>query len=445
MLHEKALHGGVRDESDLGTAVAPPRRGAEARPLTPGEAARADQIARRLHAGIGALVGGLPVHAHGASGMSRHLDVVRNTCQRVVAALAEPSPGPALLARLPGVKGMRLLVEGFRQRGADAGDLAAMSAAIEQFAEFIKESAGSQSKLARRLASEPAREEPGRTAPSSAPGLAVRRRLYDAATDLMGRRCDLGVTIYAYRLEPSDPSHLERAMATGDIGQVARPSAMPRSVVLGNVKFQEEDDRALPYESLDHTPAHGSTPHALLEEFCSKPLPLVTSRGSQRRLVHVIDSGPHGTDEPIDFVVANRSIHPSTLPDGRSALEGVWKLVNYPTRHLVFDVFLHRSMERLYRPGIETQMWSPGLDIAPAERWLTRFPNGPRLQLLGAGIEHAHTDAFPRYVELAAAFFGKLGWDPADFVGFRCEVEYPIWRSGYFMTFEHLDAADAER
>ena len=38
---------------------------------------------------------------------------------------------------------------------------------------------------------------------------------------------------------------------------VAGPSAMPRAVILGNVKFQEEQDRMLPYESLDHTPAHG--------------------------------------------------------------------------------------------------------------------------------------------------------------------------------------------
>jgi hypothetical protein len=231
-------------------------------------------------------------------------------------------------------------------------------------------------------------------------------------------------------------------MVTGEIGQVAGPSAMPRAVILGNVKFQEPGAGAHPYESLDHTPAHGHTPHLLLEEFCSKPLPLVTSRASERKLVQTIDHGAAGEGHPIDFVVANRSVHPSTLPGtNRPALEGVWKLVNYPTRHLVFDVFLHHEMERMFRPGIDVQLWGPNLDVKSSDRWLTRFPDVPRLQLLGAGLGHAQTPTYTRYVELAQTFFSKMGWSPDEFVGFRCEVDYPIWRSGYFMTFEHLNGA----
>jgi len=117
-------------------------------------------------------------------------------------------------------------------------------------------------------------------------------------------------------------------------------------------------------------------------------------------------------------------------------------LINYPTRHLIFDVFLHRDMEREFRPGIDVQLWAPNLDTRPADRWLTRFPDVPRLQLLGTGVAHAQTPAYPRYVELVRTFFDQVGWSPEDFVGFRCEVDYPIWRSGYFMSFEHLETAE---
>jgi hypothetical protein len=415
------------------------RMAAAVKPLDPTENARARQIAARLRSALQSLVDGIPEHARGASVMSRHLGVTRNACQRVVTVLAQPSTTPALLARMPGVQGLRLLVDGFRGRGADAADVAAAESAIERFEEFIRDAAGSHSKLVRRLSTASTAPKSGQEEVADRSPLTARQHLFAAASEVMGRHCESQVTIYAYRLDPTDDTRLERAMLTGDFGQVSTPWAMPRAVVLGNVKFQEPEKGSRSYESLDHTPAHGHTQHSLLEEFCSKPLPVVTSRGTERRLVQAIDQRSTG-NQPIDFVVANRSVHAATLPGTNdSALEGVWKLVNYPTRHLVFDVFLHRDMERLYRPGIDVQLWGPNLDIPPADRWLKRFPDVPRLQLLGTGIGHAHTHVFPRYVELASTFFRRLAWSPDDFVGFRCEVDYPIWRGGYFMTFEESD------
>jgi hypothetical protein len=33
------------------------------------------------------------------------------------------------------------------------------------------------------------------------------------------------------------------------------------------------------------------------------------------------------------------------------------------------------------------------------------------------------------------------GADPDDFVGVRCEVEFPIWRAGYCVTFDFAEGA----
>ena len=405
--------------------------------LEPGEAARAEQVARRLQATLRSLVATLPEHARGASGMARQLSVLRSTCQRVVAVLADSSATPAMLVRLPGAKGLPLLLAGFRQTGADEGDVAAAEAAVEQFDAFIKAVAGSQSRLARRLSRPaPTRQRadsitPGRVAEQA------RRQLFAAAADVTGRSSDVLISIYAFRIDPTDPGRLERAMATGEIAIVARTDAMPRAVILGNVKPEDRDPTRPPFESLDHTPAHGSTPHALLDDFCTMPLPLVTSRGSAGKLVQTIDHRALPDGHPIDFVVANRTVHPSTLAGSdRSSLEGVWKLVNYPTRHLVFDVYLHQDIERNFRPAIDVQLWGPNLDIHSADRWLTRIPHPPRLVLLGSGLDRAPTDAFPRHADLTRHFFDRLNWRPEEFVGFRCEVAYPVWRGGYFMTFE---------
>jgi len=70
-----------------------------------------------------------------------------------------------------------------------------------------------------------------------------------------------------------------------------------------------------------------------------------------------------------------------------------------------------------------------------------RFPSQPRLELLGYGLDRMHTASYPRQRELATFLFDHLGWDPNDFVGFRCELPHPIWRAGYCMSFEYIPGA----
>ncbi len=413
--------------------------------LTAEETDRAERVARRLHAALGALVAKLPEHARGASGMARQLSVIRSTCQRVAAGLAESASEPRLLVQLPGVLGLTQLLAGFRRDGADEADLAAAEAAVEQFGEVIRDLAGSQARLARRLRSPGAAPPRHRAASPAQSAEAARRLLFNAAVEITGRSSEVQLSVYAFRLDPDDPARLERALVSGEIGIVTRPNAMPGAVVLGSVKQERPDPEHPSFETLDRAPAHGATPHALLTEFCTKPLPLITSRSAAGKLVQAIDHAAVPDGQPVDLVLANRSVHPACQPESnRSSMEGVWKLINSPSRHLIFDVYLHADMERHFRPGIDSQLWGPNLDVQPADRWLTRVPHGPRLVLLGPGLEHAAADAHPRHAETTRRFFEQLDWPADEFVGFRCEVAYPVWRGGYFMTFEEVSGAGDE-
>jgi len=38
----------------------------------------------------------------------------------------------------------------------------------------------------------------------------------------------------------------------------------------------------------------------------------------------------------------------------------------------------------------------------------------------------------------------RLGWAASEFVGYRCEVEFPIWRAGYCMLFDFAQPGGAE-
>jgi hypothetical protein len=108
---------------------------------------------------------------------------------------------------------------------------------------------------------------------------------------------------------------------------------------------------------------------------------------------------------------------------------------SFPTRRLVFEVFLHRDIARRCIPGIQVHLWQPD-QRAGMSRWSTQFPGGPRLEVLSAGPAAAATAAYPRHADLLGDVLGQVGWDAHDFVGYRCDTTYPVWRAAYVMLFD---------
>lgn len=404
-----------------------------AEPLSSEQWGRAERLASRLRGELGSIVEALPEHARSASGMARHIGVVRNTCQRVVSVLHESAPDAGSLARLPGVKGLEQFLEGCAGVGVDRDLIALAQTAVLDFDRFIKENAGSQSKLADRIA---AAETPADA--HALCSLEARADLFNAAVNVTGRACEVAISLEAYRPSPDHDDRIERAVVNALIQTSVTPGGIPASILAGDTLDPDEEPQPQPV-SLDRKPARGVTPSAILSEFSTSPLPTVTTRGPGSQLVQVVDPDRLEPGQTFDVVTARHFVHPRHNPDGTPALDAVWSLVNCPSRRLIFDLYLHREMERLVRPAIDAQMWYPNLASPLGDRWLTRFPAQPKLQLLGVGVSGAESPFYPRHAQLTRHVFERLGWDPTELVGFRCEVEYPIWRAGYCMTLE--DAA----
>ncbi|MFI4896568.1 MAG: hypothetical protein ACIARR_01955, partial [Phycisphaerales bacterium JB059] len=349
-------------------------------PLSSEQFGRAERLASRLQGELRSIVQAFPAHAQGASGMARHIDVVRNTCQRVVSVLQETHPDAETLIRLPGVKGLDQFLDGALRSGADADAVELARAAVRDFERFIKENAGSQSKLAERIAST---ARPGAPAPRLC-DLEARAHLYQAAVGVTGRSCEVAISIEAYRPVPGDASRIERAVVNGLIQTGVTPGGIPASILAGDTLDPDEEPQPSPV-SLDNEPTRGATPSSILSAFSSSPLPLVTTRGSGSQLVQVIDPERVEPGTLFDIVTARRFIHPSRNPDATPALDAVWSLVNCPSQRLLFDVYFHRDMERRFRPSIDAQLWYPSLESPAGAPGLTRFPAQPKLQLLGVG------------------------------------------------------------
>lgn len=401
--------------------------------LTPSERTALEQAARRAHGELKAVLLLLPAGARAAAGLSRLLNLDRTTCHRIVASLAETNPGPDLLTRLPGTRGLRQFIAAARVHGVGEGETAAADAAVDAADRVVREIAGSQSHLARRLRA--ANGSPPR--PADPDGLrSAAERLFNAGVELTGRWSETALLVQVYRPLDGEPSRIDRATISGFIGHRARPDALPLVVTQKTITFLEPD-QTQDFATLGRRNFRGRLDNAVLEDYSTRPLPVVTARGPRGGMVQTIDPAASGGEGPVDVVIARRADKPALHPaQDDPPVQEVWYSVRFPARRLVFDTYLHRSMARECIPSLSLHLFPPDMQGPASERWLTRHPRGPRLQVLGGDIDHAAPAAYPRYPQLLKAVLGALEWPEGDFVGYRCEVEYPVWNGVYIMAFD---------
>jgi hypothetical protein len=412
-------------------------------PLSHEEAQLAERAMRRLHEQLRAFLAGLPSDGRTASGMARVLSVDRTTCQRLVFTASRPYPGLTMLERLPGGRGIRQVVEAARSVGLDGEAIAALETAVGRFEEVLQTLGGSRSALLRRIGATPAAAGPRRDG-SLDQAVTARQRMFEAAAELTGRCSDTWVAVYVYhplQVGSGSPATIEVARAHGLIGHAARPDAVP--LTFHNFTSKQDarskgDDDTAPVQGF--RPLHdgdpdGRTPAAVLTEFSTNPLPVVSSRQPGEYLVQAIDTDPSTGARPIDLMLGTRNtmIHPALQPP---CIEEVWAMINFPVRRMVFDVYLHRDLARTCIPSLDVHLWRPDFTANVGDRWQTRFADGPRLEVLGQGIANASTPWYARHAELTSFLVQRLMLDSDRFIGYRCALEYPAWRTGYCMSFD---------
>lgn len=392
--------------------------------LAPGEAAGLDQTLQALFQSLRAMLSDLPPEAQTASGLSRASGVERTTCQRVVSAVTSPYPGLGLIEALPGPRGLRTLLEAIEAAGYALSDSQRLADCIARLEAEIRRLGGSRSGLLRRLAGLTS-QTPGRLAKEDG---STRQRLFEAAAELTGRWSHLWLASHVYTPGPT-PDRLIQSRVHGLLGHHARPDAVPLTFHVFSTEVCAEN----PDEVGVYRPLLKGEPDAILRAFSTQPLPVVRSKEPGEHVVQTIDREPGAPELPIDLLFGLRGLmtHPASRTN---TLEEVWALVNFPVRRMLFDVFLHRSLARQCLPGLDHHLWRPDFSTRVGERWQTRFSDPVRLELLAPGS--ARTDAYTRYPEVLRLLFDADGLDPADYVGYRCDLTYPAWRTGYRMSFD---------
>ncbi len=406
------------------------------RPLTGNDRAKCEQAARRITVCLRDLYKTLPEHARSATGMSRFLGIVRNTCQRIVTGLADEQPGASTLVKLPGVEGLRHFVNAVADRvSPDPADIAAANNAIDQVQAVFREIAGSQLRLADRLKT--FGDEAGGSDQGADPDLKSRQAHFNASAALANEYVETYVDISVLRAIPEGSTlKRERLNAIGHIGRFAREGARPliNSTTVCQPGTTGSNARG---QLLDQRPASGALDGAVIEEFSTSPLPVVTGRVRSGELRMIIDPKVDaGT--PVTVVSASRMTFEGPLSEYDVKPRDNWIQLECPARHLVFDLYLHRDMAARYVPHLEVLLNFP--PTVQRDRWTISLPNPPRLELLGLGTSRMATRAYTDHARVTSYLFEKAGWDPQDYVGYRCETPYPIWLAFYNICLQPTSA-----
>lgn len=405
-------------------------------PLSEQERSALDRTLRAVRSDLRAFLAAMPLEAQNASGLARALDTERTSCQRVVAAVTKPYVGLSLVEALPGPKGVLGLLDAAKARGLGPkpSEIDAIADRVREYDRAVRGLAGSRSKLLKRIESVGA-SSTGQTLDGDE---RTRRALFDASSAATGRHSDLWMAMHVYEPIAGRDDILRQTRAHGLIGHRAADDAVPLTFHIFAESASGDDDELTPgvYRALADDAPPGA-PESLLASFSTEPTPIVSAKQPDEFIVQAIEASQSSgaADAGVDFVFGMTGImsHPAAFSP---ELEEIWALVNFPVRRLILDAYLHRDVASRCIPALDAHLWRPDFAQNAGERWQTRFPNPPTLQVLGRGSDRARTDAWPRHAELRELIFRSRGLNTDDFVGYRCDVTYPMWRTGYCMSFD---------
>ena len=391
--------------------------------LTAKMVADAAEVGIRLHTALLTVLELPAVHNRRAATLAKELGVGRMTCQRI-AKLARPnapSPGASSLAELPGVHGLKQFLSALRSNTSAEAQLAEAFEATAAFEELLRELGLSQTSFSAALRLYQKANDPDQR-------LARRIALFEAAAGVTGQAADHTISVMAFRPSAEGNFNFEQIAIRGYAGMQASESAMPIRLPI-NMAYS--DFRNVTGEEAARQPQH------LVEAFCTKPLPSIDQRViKSEHLAHLVNPEHIPAGEPFDCFARQRNLWNVKAVGKHKA---IWLYVDYPTKQCTFDVYFHRKIAEQHQASGDCHMWGTSLLAPPEDLWMTRFADQMTFSKLGCGIGQKSPRTHESHKALTQDMFDHAGWEPSDFMGYRCSMAFPIWRSGMCVVLEEVE------
>lgn len=356
-----------------------------------------------------ALVNSLPARNRSATGLSRWLSLKVPLCYRFIASASGGADASAALKAMPGVQGFRMVLDACAKAEVEPHLLHPVYAAVNELEDLIAQGGGSLRKLLDELnAGTTAADE---VSPSDKHE--GRRAVFERMRNLLDCSMEglVAVRIYSPAKEPMFAGDLDLCAALGRVGFLRRTAAMPFVLSINADGFAQMQ-------------AQQQT--CLIEEFCSKPTPRITLDSRDDSTMVIVDM-EFEQRAPFDvFVGPLRATHlGEDSPQGSQIVSRL--AINCPSRWLLHDIFLPREWmaNKMMRTGVYMSSVQTSHRHVAAQ-WYARLPFTHTPGMLGRGLGQIDSDLYPRQRELCEWTFKAAGLDPADYVGFRLEVHYPV-------------------
>ncbi len=346
---------------------------------------------------------------------------------RLLAAVRLKDPLAALRA-MPGSTGLRRMLRFAERAGVDRGSVQRASMALEQLARLMEREIGGRAELDALLTAwlPEARE---RFQSSQ------KQTIFKAMSNLKGVLLELNL-VNVLLWPSADPEWHDAASIEIRHGLRRLRPGMPLRFL--SMFFKPEEQIAPTRRTLDGKPLDPRRGPALLEPYCSVPLPNVRVEQEGDRLTYVLEERGIGLASAVDLVdceVFLRSYVGFDPGDGR--LRGGGAIVELPTRTLIVDVLLHENVWPAAQPKLlvyDTHVRGVA-DPNDPSRDCDRLEVAETVQDMGVGVERFRVPEVAEYVNMISDACTKLGWDGSKFRGYRCRIEYPLSGSQVLIQF----------
>ena len=385
------------------------------------------ETGKQLLDGLSRAIGEIPESTEGPQRLAVRLGVDKVLTSRLLKAIRAEDP-MAALHRMPGPDPLRRVSSSLKKIGITSEALLGMEEAIESYDRLIRQDIGDLSALQALLSS---------WVPEAKREFELRRlqAAYRAISQLKG----FSASVYADTalFWPSeDGEHIDVAWIKTIVDmRRLRPGATlkltsHRAVEPGNSSRQARSLKGNPIEDLSE---------ALLSEYCSPDVPRLSVNQVGEKVHYILDEPAFGSRGAATLVTCeiNRGELPRYIDPQKGRLAWASAEPSVPSKKLQFDAFVHKDLWGGEAPGVRVYDTTIGgiADVNDPSRDIDRLDLAVSVESLPKGVGRARSTIVPQYHSMIDHVQRQLGLNGEDFLGYRVQIDYPLYGSQTALTF----------
>lgn len=396
-------------------------------------AQQASELLNRLRIAYAALLR----EACGTGGRAVDLQRALNLDMKISWKVARVAGAPTPLAAgpyVPGPANARSIVKAGRRKGLDATLLDTLEADMAAFERFVKRCAGDRNTFDSMIYSLSPSQE------AELFSLNQRKAAFRANRHLYGSVAQVQSTMIFIQPTADRPELVDFALVQGHHGlqRLREDAPLPRAAA------GVRDDAFQLAGTGSPIPGDENVGPALLQEFCTQPLPpFEATREVNGRVSGRLVTPDIGMQAAVDWFsgVVLRAAAPRWKAENNT--QGIMRAEAWtPCESFYLTLLIHRETYGPLTPGL-VLLRDPTASLPDAneDRRLDHVLTArEQVQSLGRGPGVLHSPDLPRQGELAAYMLNRLGWEAADFDVYQIRFEYPVTPSTVFMVYDLPEA-----